>query len=232
MNIRVKPERIIFVLVCGILLLVLSNVVCYILKFVANHPRIHNFTMINLDEEANIPTYVSSCLLLASGCLLGVIALGEKKRDSAFFRHWIILSLLFFYMSLDEAAGIHEHLNGPINEWLDVGGVFYYGAVIPGIIALLFLLVAYFRFWMALPPRTKYLFLVSGVLYVGGVIGLEMVGGRHASLYGTKTLRYGLLATVEETLEFAGISLFLYALLDYLRTHTKTVCFEIGQDSP
>lgn len=227
MNIRIKPEKAIFILACGILLIVLANIGCYFFKYVVKYPRIHNFTMINLDEEANIPTYVSSFLLIATGCLLGIIAFGEKKRESKFFRHWFLLSFIFFYMSLDEAAGIHEHLNGPINELLDVGGIFYYGAVIPGIVVASLLLVIYFRFWMKLPPRSRSLFLGAAVLYVGGAIGLEMVGGSHASRHGIDNLHYGLLATLEETLELSGITLFIYALLDYIRSHMKAVCLEI-----
>jgi len=228
LNIRIKPEKVVSILAGGVLMLVLANFACLFLKYVVEYPRIHNFTMINLDEEANIPTYVSSFLLLVSGVLLAIIAMGEKKRDSKHVRHWVLLSGLFFYMSLDEAAGIHEQLNGPINEMLDVGGISYYGAVIPGIMATLFLLVIYFRFWMGLPPRSKYLFMVSAVLYVGGVIGLEMVGGIHASLHGIENLHYGILTTVEETLEFSGVTMFIYALMDFLRSHMKTVCFEIG----
>jgi hypothetical protein len=226
LNIKVAPKKIIFLFVSIGAALIFANILCYVLKFIVNYPGIHRFAMINLDEEANVPTYFSSLLLLTSGCLLGIIAQAEKTKNSNFFRHWVFLSFLFFYMSLDEAAEIHEHLNGPIGELLNVGGIFYFAAVIPGILVTLLLLVFYLRFWMNLPQKSKILFMASAVFYIGGVIGVELAGGRYFNLHGPNNLTYGLLTVFEETLELAGIILFIYALLDYLRSCSNSIHLE------
>ena len=43
-----------------------------------------------------------------------------------------------------------------------------------------------------------------------------MLGGRQAELHGLENLTYQLFAHLEESLEMAGVILFIYALLRYL----------------
>lgn len=52
-----------------------------------------------------------------------------------------------------------------------------------GALVLVFAL-AYARFFLGLPNKQRILFFVSGVLYVGGVLGWEMLNGFLASVYG------------------------------------------------
>ena len=53
-------------------------------------------------------------------------------------------------------------------------------------------------------------------MYIAGVIGMELVGGRYAKLYGTLNFTYSMLATVEESLEMAGLIVFIWGLLLYI----------------
>ena len=55
--------------------------------------------------------------------------------------------------------------------------------------------------------------IASAALFLGGAVGLEMVGGSVAETEGIESLRYRLLANLEEGLELAGTLLFIYALL-------------------
>lgn len=226
MNIKIKTKNIVSTCVAIIVVLFLFNAVCYYLKFVVKYPNIRNFVLINLDEEANFPTYFSSLLLLISGVFLGIISLEEKQANSKFFHYWAFLSIIFFSLSLDEAASIHELSSHPLQKMFGFDGLFYHAWVVPGILLICFLAIIYIRFLMILPSKTKILFVVSASLYIGGAVGMEIVGGKYASLNGQENFIYGVVTMIEETMEMVGIVLFIYALLNYIRTHIKRVSVE------
>ena len=85
-----------------------------------------------------------------------------------------------------------------------------------GAIFVLIVALAYLRFLAALPVKTKYLFLIAGTLYVGGALGIEILGGRHTYLYGRENFVYAMFVACEEGLEMLGVVVFIYALLSHL----------------
>jgi hypothetical protein len=223
MDINIKSRTIIVLIGIFIALMVSANVLAYLLKFVIENPNIENFRIINLDMEANIPTFFSAVLLLLASLLLGLIALCKKNMREPYVFHWTLLCLIFAYLALDEAAVIHEVLNRPLREMFDLKGIFYYSSVIPGIIVTLLISISYFKFFLNLANRLKVFFVISFILFVGGAIGMELIGGWYAGSISNNTLTYGILTTVEESLEMVGIGLFIYGLLDYIRTGIKQV---------
>ena len=76
---------------------------------------IHNIGMFNLDTEANIPTWYSTILLfLVSLCSLIVYrirvnGITRSERGNAF---WLFLAIVYCFLSMDEAARIHEFIHG------------------------------------------------------------------------------------------------------------------------
>jgi hypothetical protein len=70
--------------------------------------------------------------------------------------------------------------------------------------------------------------MIAAALYIGGAVGLELVGGRYAEMHGLKNLTYSMIATAEETLEMAGVIVFIYALLRYIADNYIEVRFQIG----
>jgi hypothetical protein len=170
-------------------------------------------------EERNIPTYYSSLLLLFASVLLGVIALTGHRLRLRYSRHWAALALIFFLLSLDEVVGFHEMMIRPVRETLHVGGFLYFGWVIPGSVLVLAFACTYLRFFLDLAPQFQRLFGAAGLLYVGGALGVEMLGGRHADLYGLENLSYRMYQTVEESFEMFGLVLFTHALLRYVASH-------------
>ncbi len=226
-SIKINPARITSVLLIIVAFLVFASSSGYFLKFVIRYPGIKNFSLFNLDCEGNVPTYFSSLILLFSSFLFGLIGFYKKRENDSYVFHWGFLCLIFVYLSLDEAIAIHELLNRPLRTMFALGGIFYYASVIPGIIAILILLVGYYKFWVNLPSRSKFFFTVAFICYAGGTVGMELVGGRHSDLYGIDNLSYGVLTTLEETLEMVGIVLLIYALMDYIRTYLKQVQFQL-----
>jgi hypothetical protein len=166
-------------------------------------------------EERNVPTYFSSLLLLCASVLLGVIALTRHRLRLPYWRHWTGLAVIFLLLSLDEVAGLHEMMIRPVRETLHVGGLLYFAWVIPGSVLVLALGCIYLRFFLALAPQLQWLFGAAALLYVGGALGVEMLGGRHADLYGLENFTYRMYQTVEESFEMFGLVLFIHALLRY-----------------
>ena len=175
-----------------------------------------------VDGEGNIPAWYSASLLLLCSLLLATIAFAHKQQRGGHVLHWVVLSLIFAFLSLDETAQLHELSIAPLRDIFGTTGFLYYGWIVPAGLCVALFGLAYLRFLARLPARTRRLFLLAGFIFVGGAIGVEAVSGKHASLQGEQNLTYHLIITVEELLEMAGVVLFIYALLDYIsRQFTK-----------
>ena len=58
-------------------------------------------------------------------------------------------------------------------------------------------------------------------IYIGGAIGCELIGAYYAEICGTQNMAYSMIVTVEESLEMAGLILFIWALLKYVADNYK-----------
>ncbi len=87
-----------------------------------------------VDLEANVPTYFNVIILFISALLLGCIAAWKFSVKDKFRIHWAGLALIFLYLSMDEAAALHERLIKPMRSIVNFegyGGLFYFAWVIP-----------------------------------------------------------------------------------------------------
>ncbi|HET9404228.1 MAG TPA: hypothetical protein VFO57_06590 [Burkholderiales bacterium] len=175
----------------------------------------HYIAFFGVSGEGKLPTFYSGVTLLACAMLLGLIAAHERSRGG-FRSHWIGLGAIFALMAMDELVAIHELSSGQLRVLLGItGGPLYHAWVVPAMAFLAFLAIAYFRFLVALPARSRALFVTAGVIYVGGALGMEMAGAAYTAAHG-QDLAYGVLSTIEEVLEMSGIVMFLYGLMDHL----------------
>jgi hypothetical protein len=83
--------------------------------------------------------------------------------------------------------------------------------------------LSYLKFLLHLPAKTRWRFVVAATLYLGGAIGMELIGGRYADLHGMENLAYSMTATVEESLEMAGVIVFIYTLLNYIADNYQEI---------
>jgi hypothetical protein len=182
---------------------------------------------LNIDGENTYSAYFSMLILLFSSTLLLVIFYIHKRLSLSFQRHWLMLALAFFYLSADESIEIHEKFIPIVQKIFDrTDGIFIFAWVIPfGMLALVFA-VSYLRFLARLPKRTARLMIASAALYLGGALGMEIVGSYTLELQG-EGLLYEFCMTIEETLEMFGIVLFIYTLLEYIGYHWKTIGFQL-----
>lgn len=181
--------------------------------------------LFDIDKEQNIPTFFSVLLLLFSSMLLALIAMLNQKQGDHDAPKWGLLSSGFLYMAYDEAFRVHERWIGPIRALLgdtDLGA-FYFAWVLPGIVVVLILGLFLIGFIFRLPETTRRSFLLAATLYLGGAIGVEMIGGWHAELHGTGNPVYRIITNVEEIMEMTGLIVFIWALLRYSQEHHNDV---------
>jgi hypothetical protein len=172
---------------------------------------------LDLDTEQSLPTWLSSGLMLV--CALALLALGAQARQDGFYKAlpWLLLSAAFFFVSLDESISLHEWMSAALGAQVDKGGLFYFIWTVPALIACVIGLACFLPFILSFKGLDRALLLGSAIVFLSGAIGMEMIGGSVAEVAGIDNLRYRLLSTAEETLEFAGLLLFLLFLLRRLR---------------
>jgi hypothetical protein len=173
--------------------------------------------LFRLNREANVPTWFSSSILLLSALLLGSIAMSQHSLEARIWRHWMLLAFVFLFLSMDETAQIHEMLVRPTRHLLGLGGPLYFAWIVPVGASLILFVAVYARFLSGLPFKTRRLFLLSGILYVAGALGLESIGSLIFTQVGGDCTAYEMATVTEEFLEMAGIVVFLKALMEYPR---------------
>jgi len=226
--INIYSDKIVRFLGIVIVILTLAHMGGQLTKYLTNHDVVYGLIeKFNVDSESNIPTYFSSLMLLMISVFLGIIALFKNKTKDPFVIHWTLLSIIFFFMSLDEVAGFHEALSGFLETRWETSGYFNYPWVIPAMLFVLVFIIFFFKFWRNLPQKTRLLFLISGALYISGVIGIELISGKYAELHGEQNLIYNMIIMIEEFLEMAGCLCFIYTLLRYIEEHIQNIqiCF-------
>jgi hypothetical protein len=107
-------------------------------------------------------------------------------------------------------------------------GFFAFAWVVPGIMLVIVLALFFLRFLFSLPLKTRLRFLFAATIYLGGAIGMEMVGGRYFEVHGA-TLMYSMLSTIEEGMEMAGAIFFIRALLLYIADYYEEVHFRFDR---
>ena len=223
MKLKIYPSKVFKILLILIIFLILANTAGLLSTYLFGHSNVYGLVpLFHLDREANVPSWYSSIALFVCSILLGIIAFTKKIERDRYRLHWGILSIFFLYLSIDEAAKIHELTIKPLGGLFNQEGIFYYSWVIIGIPLVFIFAIAYAKFLINLPRKIGLLFFLSGFLFVGGAIGMESIAGLYTFTMG-KDMIYYILAMLEEMLEMIGIAVFIYSLLTYIRTYVKEV---------
>lgn len=173
--------------------------------------RIEGTSLFNLNREQNLGSWFSATML--AGCALLLLTAGRrahaiKQRHASF---WFVLCIAFVALSIDEASSIHESLMVPIQNALHSDGLLRYAWVVPAIVMVPLFALTSLPFLFSLPRRTALWFVGSGVVYVSGALGFEMLEG----LTDGSGVVFVLCYLVEETLEIVGILSFFFSLMDH-----------------
>ena len=156
--------------------------------------------------------------LVATFALLAAVALTLRAREQTrdLFA-WVLLAIIFAFLSLDETASIHEGIGKALKKYIRLGGWFRFAGVVPSFALAAAVGATLLPFLARLPSRRRNQFLVAGFLFVLGAVGLEMVGAKLFSAAGDRlTLAYAVCYHIEEFLEMFAIVLFNAALVEHL----------------
>lgn len=174
------------------------------------------YRFLHVDFEGNLPTWVATFLLAGCGAVLAVIATARRQQSDSHWRWWTALSLLFFALSADEAASIHELFVRPLRSMFGGNRWVWFPLVVPGTVAALAAWATFRRFLLTLPTTTRRALYRGIALFLGGVLVLETMGGWFDPERYGDNLVYFALATAEEGLEMWGIAVMVVGLLEYL----------------
>lgn len=221
MNIEIRPAHVTMTYGAVIAFISIANVVAVWLlaTYGVEDSRVieRYVSLFYFGWEKNVPSLYSAFGLLSTGLLLFFISAVTKKSQRPYGRHWFFLGLIFVFLCADEAFELHEHLVTPSRALLgeSATGFFYYAWIIPYGILVIILGIAYLKFFLAMPRAFFVRCVISGIVFVGGAIGVEGLGGAHDEDFGEDT-QLSILATIEETLEMLGVLIFIDALCRYL----------------
>lgn len=227
-EILLRRRTIIRVLAAITLLLLIASIAGQLVKYVLGYDVAFGFIrLFYVDAECNIPTLFSTILLLLSSLLLAVIAVFKKRFQDIYRRHWAFLSLILLYMAIDEASLIHENFDR-LGWWITgrrlAGGIFHYGWVMFGMAMVMVVALSYLKFFLHLPGRTKIQFVTAAVTFLGGALGVEILGGLYAASHGGEnTFQFSMFVTVEEGLEMAGVIILINALFSYIHNDKSEI---------
>lgn len=201
-------------------ILIILNITGQYMKYTLSIDETFGFVkLFHMDRESNIPTFFSSTILLFSALLLSLVFFVKKKNHDLDRNYWLLLSIVFLGLAIDETISFHEKLIWPVRQLVGINEWYYYAWIIPAGIFLIVLGLGLYKFVLRLPADTRLQFIIAGLLYVGGALGVEIIGRYYHFFNGQNNIYYNLIATVEEALEMIGIILFIRAILRYADHH-------------
>jgi hypothetical protein len=181
-----------------------------------------------INNEGNIATFWNTMLLLLTSAVAFVLAAAKFSQRDRYRFEWLLLGIVFFYLSMDESSVIHEKFSSLLKDLPDINGWAHYKWLYAGAAAVLVLTFLFLRFYLHLDLRNKILFPVSMALYLFGAFGGELLSGHYAQANGTKNIPYALLTHAEELGEHIGIILMIFTLLTYLLANYSKIGFRVS----
>lgn len=169
----------------------------------------------DLGHEPSVPAWFSSSLLLLDAAMLLLIARATRAAGGRYAPHWFVLGIIFVGLSIDEAALFHEMIDTALSRGLETDGILTFPWVLAGGGFALAVGAAYIPFLLAIPRRFAALFVVSGAIFVGGAVGMELASATAIDRHTVASLAHAATQTVEEAMEMAGAILFFFALGRY-----------------
>ncbi len=161
---------------------------------------------LSVDNEASVPTWWSSLQLAALATLLWTLRRRYLPGSLPASRALGVGAVTAAFFSLDEVAAIHESVTGVLERfdfiprfsgehgiWIlvyGIVGVVVLGALLPGLVAV-----------ARSEPRTAAVFGFGAALFVGGGVGIEILG-----YFGEP------MVLLEEALEMIGVAVMISAV--------------------
>lgn len=206
----------------------LTVITLYLNGFLQHGIGLSLYNLFYVDRESNLPSFFNTILLLMVAALLLItFLLNRHHRNSGIKYHWLLLSFIFLFLSVDESISIHEHFTNILPDFgIGGNGYFKFAWVIPYALVALLICMYFIRFLLSLQKTIRLGFILSGIIYITGAIVFEMIGGEIADTKGFVNISYAFATSCEEIFEMAGLIIFLHFILKHIRSEFKLVSIE------
>ncbi len=216
MQIVFSAEKVVRILLWIVAFLTIANTLGQISHHFFGHSRLFGLVyLFNFNREWSVPSFYASFAVLFCSLLLTLIAWFHHRRGEVDFKYWYGLAVIFLLLAIDEYTDIHARIFEPVRSHLKAIGLVSYAWLLVYVPLLLAMLLIYRRFLTRLPKPTVKLFILSGVVYLVGAIGINLIGDQY-TYHERDALSYSVFYTFEELCEMLGIVIFIYALLKYM----------------
>ena len=194
----------------------LAGVIQDILLYRGPHPDFaHKIWFLDVDVEQSAFTWLSILALFSAAAVVLSNADRALIARRRFVWQWYFLAAVFLFLSFDEFGGIHERLSSAIAARFHPTGYFHFAWALPAGLVALVGFIFFLPFILSFPRRLATLMVVSAAIYLGGAVGLEMIGGKIEESRGVDNVPYRVETNLEEGMELLGILIFIYAMLRY-----------------
>lgn len=207
-------KRVLIFLLAFEILLVLSYCVVHIFAPSVKWGPIKLF--VDVDREVAIPTWFSTVQLFA----IAILFLLHARTTKQLRAYFILFALGFMFLSMDEAAAIHEKIIDSVKrvEWQWLLVLTFNGShkawMIPYLVIGVVVLMFSYRFPLFLWRRARresIFFAIGTAVFCVGGIGLELLAFYFEDA--PTDTPYAWAIAGEEFLEMAGMTIVLYATL-------------------
>jgi hypothetical protein len=213
MNVQIDEKK----LIKWLVVIAISIIVLHVINVILGEPSWRLTKLVNLDAEANLPTWFSSGLLFIAAFFSYQCFLLEKSPTNK-ASMWQILSLGFLGMSLDEIAQFHETSGILISKYifhLDkksyLSWAFTTGPIV--FVAIAIFSIKLFKYFKN-SKKARNLFFLGVCLYFFGAFILEMVG---TNFYKDDLIFFQIIeTTLEESCEMFGVIIMIRGLMEQL----------------
>lgn len=225
-----RPRRVVAWLAAATGVLVVLHWAAMVLRFEFGRGYLWGYSeRLNVDAEESFAQLLQMVQLLAIVVVLLVIAGRVRRRGGPHTLAWYGLAIGFAYLTVDESSRLHELLIVPVQRATGASGPLFFAWLIVAIPLIVVAVVLLYPLLRDLDRWTRRRFLLAGILYLAGVIGMEMVGGWWVERHDFNATYYYVLVPIEEAFEVAGQLLFLFTLLVVLARGGPVVRIEIRE---
>lgn len=223
MTLSISISKTLKYLFAAMAVLFVLNAAVHVIYEVTGHDNLMGLRrLFDFYSEANMPTFFSTMLLLFAAFLLYLNFHADPQDSDRYY--FLALSAVFVFLTLDEFTQLHE-LVGAITDRTSAASltptnkhtwIFWGGSLV--------LLVGFFffRFWLRLDKKTRILFFIAGVVYVGGALGFEVAEIFHVAAEGSEA-GFNALVAIEESMEMLGVIVLIWGLLFRLEERNPNI---------
>jgi hypothetical protein len=186
--------------------------------------------LFRLNAEENLPSFFSGTLFVIASMLSFWVSISIRGAHRSRALGWRFMTAVFLFLSFDELFAVHERLIEPMKAAFSLPGVLRFAWVLVYGVLVLVMGFVFLPLWLSLERRVRWILAIAAIEYLAGAVGFETLSG--AVYTGAEgDILYGLLYTVEETLEMAGLVTLIYGLLLILSGSTLRIADATATDS-